>query len=256
VVGIDEVGIGDHSASSSPSRACSVNQPLILIADDNPLSLRFLVEALAAGGYDCVAAEDGNAALRHGRTSAFDLLLLDARMPGMDGGEVLAHLRSQAGPSRDAIALATTAASDAAAIATLRAAGFVDVLPKPIGTDALRNAVARHLHESVPAGDLDDEQARRAAGGDEGIVASLRGLFSVELEALPAQIATFAAGNDMAALRERLHRLEASAGFCGAPALARAISAVRASLDGTQWPAASVTTLLEVSERTRQRLSG
>jgi hypothetical protein len=60
----------------------------------------------------------------------------------------------------------------------------------------------------------------------------------------------------MAALRERLHRLEASAGFCGAPALARAISTVRASLDGTQWPAASVTTLLEVSERTRQRLSG
>ena len=231
-----------------------MNQALILIADDNPLSLRFLVEVLAAGGYDCVAAEDGNAALRHGRTSAFDLLLLDARMPGMDGGEVLAQLRAQPGPSRDAIALATTAANDAAAIAALRAAGFVDVLPKPIGADALHNAVKRHL-PATPGVDLDDEQARRAAGGDEGIVASLRSLFSAELEALPSQIAAFAIDNDVVALRERLHRLEASAGFCGAPALARAISTVRAALDGAEWPAAAVTMLLEVSERTRQRLS-
>jgi len=175
-------------------------------------------------------------------------------MPGLDGCEVLAQLRSQPGPSRDAIALATTAATDTAAIATLRAAGFVDVLPKPIGADALHHAVKRHLR-AMSAGDLDDEQARRAAGGDEGIVASLRSLFSAELEVLPTQIAAFANDNDMAALRERLHRLEASAGFCGAPALAKAISTVRASLDGTQWPAAAVTMLLEVSERTRQRLS-
>ncbi len=233
-----------------------MNQALILIADDNPLSLRFLVEALAAGGYDCVAAEDGNAALRHGRTSAFDLLLLDARMPGLDGCEVLAQLRAQPGPSRSAIALATTAADDAAAIARLRAAGFADVLPKPIGADALRKALAHHLREPVPAPDLDDAQALRAAGGDEGIVASLRGLFSAELEGLPAQIAAFTAGNDKAALCERLHRLEASAGFCGAPALLRAISAVRTLLDGAEWPATAVATLLEVSARTRQRLSG
>jgi CheY-like chemotaxis protein len=254
--GIDEVDIGDHSASSSSLRARCVNQALILIADDNPLSLRFLVEALAAGGYDCVAAEDGNAALRHGRTSAFDLLLLDARMPDIGGCEVLSRLRAQAGPSQAAIAIATTAANDAAAIANLRAAGFVDVLPKPISADALRSAVACHLGKPMHAADLDDVQARLAAGGDDGIVAALRGLFAAELEALPSQIASFAADADMDALRERLHRLEASAGFCGAAALARAISAVRASLDGMHWPAAQVTNLLEVSERTRQRLSG
>jgi DNA-binding response OmpR family regulator len=177
-------------------------------------------------------------------------------MPGMDGCEVLAQLRAQAGPSQTAIALATTATSDVAAIATLRAAGFVEVLPKPISADALCKAIARHLREQVPAGDLDDEQARRAAGGDDGIVAALRGLFTAELEALPTQVAAFAADRDVVALRERLHRLEASAGFCGAPALANAIATVRATLDGEQWPASAVTTLLEVSERTRQRLSG
>jgi len=237
-----------------------VNQALILIADDNPLSLRFLVEALAAGGYDCVAAEDGSVAVRHALTSAFDLLLLDARMPGMDGCEVLAHLRARPGPSRGAIALATTAANDADTIAVLHAAGFVETLLKPIAADALRAAVARHLGTAsgalTGADDLDDEQAHRAAGGDAAIVASLRGLFAAELEALPAQIAGFGVRNDMAALRERLHRLEASAGFCGAPTLTRAIAAVRSALESPLWPTAAVATLLEVSERTRQRLSG
>ena len=237
-----------------------MNQALILIADDNPLSLRFLVEALATGGYDCVAAEDGDVAARHALTSRFDLLLLDARMPGMDGCEVLAQLRAQSGPSRDAIAVATTAASDAETIAALRAAGFVETLLKPISADALHAAVARHLRRTpealTGADDLDDEQARRAAGGDAGIVASLRGLFATELEALPAQVAGFGARNDVVALRERLHRLEASAGFCGASTLTRAIAAVRHALEGAQWPTAAVATLLEVSERTRQRLSG
>ena len=237
-----------------------MNQALILIADDNPLSLRFLVEALAAGGYDCVAAEDGNAALRHALTSAFDLLLLDARMPGMSGCEVLASVRARPGPSRSAVALATTAASDAEVIAALRAAGFVEILLKPIGAAALCTAITRNLRAAahMPAGadDLDDEQARSAAGGDAAIVASLRGLFAAELEALPAQVAGFHTHNDMTALRERLHRLEASAGFCGAPALTRAITGVRSALEGVQWPIAAVATLLEVSERTRQRLSG
>ena len=187
-------------------------------------------------------------------------LLLPFRMPGMDGCEVLAHLRARPGPSRGAIALATTAANDADTIAALHAAGFVETLLKPIAADALRAAVARHLGTAsaalTGADDLDDEQAHRAAGGDAAIVASLRGLFAAELEALPAQIAGFGVRNDMAALRERLHRLEASAGFCGAPTLTRAIAAVRTALESPLWPTAAVATLLEVSERTRQRLSG
>lgn len=226
---------------------------LILIADDNPVSLRFMVEALA--GCDCVAAEDGNAALRHATTSTFDLLVLDARMPGLDGAGLLQRLRATDAPSARAAAIATTAADNSGAIASLRAAGFVDVLLKPIGIDALRSAVMARLRDVPACAELDDAQANVAAGGDAAIVASLRGLFATELEGLPAEIAAFRARDDRSALRDRLHRLDASAGFCGAPALARAIHALRAAVDVQAWPERALADLLETAERTRQRLA-
>jgi CheY-like chemotaxis protein/HPt (histidine-containing phosphotransfer) domain-containing protein len=255
-----------------------VRAPRILVADDNPLSLRFLADTLADAGADVGEAVDGLAAVRCADDSAFDLLLLDARMPGLDGVAALARIRAGGGPSRHAIALATTADDDAATAAALRECGFTVVLPKPLRIDALREAVARHLpvgtafasapsrrdasihavrdvdpHDDVT---LDDEQARRAAGGDEAIVAALRGLFVGELEALRAEMEAFAARDDRAALRDRLHRLDASAGFCGVPALVAASARLRGLLDGVAWPAQGVADFLAVGERARRRLSG
>lgn len=227
--------------------------PLVLIADDNPVSLRFMVEALS--DCDCVAAEDGHAALRHATTSTFDLLVLDARMPGFDGAEVLRRLRATATPSAQAVAIATTAADNANAVTALRTTGFVDVLLKPIGVEALRNAVAACLSGSPSNTELDDTQAGIATGGNAAIVASLRALFAVELEALPAEFALLRARVDRAALRDRLHRLDASAGFCGAPALARAIGTLRTAVDAPAWPERAIADLLEIAERTRQRIA-
>ena len=120
----------------------------------------------------------------------------------------------------------------------MRAAGFADVLSKPIGIDALRATLTRHLPREphVAPASLDDAQALNAAGGDRSIVAALRGLFVAELQALPAEIESLAANGDVAGLRDRLHRLDASAGFCGAPALQAAIARLRALLGGPRWP--------------------
>ncbi|TCO40308.1 response regulator [Dokdonella fugitiva] len=249
--------------------------PRILVADDNPLSLRFLSDVLAEAGAEVHEAVDGIAAVRLASASAFDLLLLDARMPGLDGAAALAHIRAGAGPSRDAVALATTADDAPATAAALREHGFAAVLPKPLAVDALRVAVASHLppgaramppatsaratrvEDSADADALDDEQARRAAGGDAAIVAALRSLFAAELDALPAEIAAIAARADHDALRERLHRLDASAGFCGVPALVAASARLRDRLAaGAGWPASAVAEFLAVGERARQRLSG
>lgn len=229
---------------------------LVLIADDNPLSLRFMVEALASLDCDCVAAEDGVAAVRHASAAAFDLLVLDARMPGYDGVEVLQRVRTATGPSADAAAIATTAADNVDATSSLRDAGFADVLLKPIAVAALRDAVARHLPARPDPAELDDAQARLAAGGDLAIVHSLRSLFAAELEALPAELARIRRDADRTALRDRLHRLDASAGFCGAAALASAIRNLRGVAGSTSWPDAAVGQLLEVAERTRRRISG
>ena len=65
----------------------------ILIVDDDA-HIRVLVRTyVEAEGYECVEAEDGEAALEAAQSSAFDLILLDVMMPGIDGFEVLARLR-------------------------------------------------------------------------------------------------------------------------------------------------------------------
>jgi CheY-like chemotaxis protein len=240
--------------------------PNILVADDNPVSLRFFAEALAQLGFACELAHDGLETVAEAQRTRFDLLLLDARMPGLDGVQALARIRAFPGPSRDAIALATTADADEATRRDLTEAGFVDVITKPVSVSALRAALARQLTERVnevrPAvdradeSDLDDAGALAATGGDASILAALRGLLMTELDALPAELADITARNDAAALRDRLHRLDASAGFCGTPALVRAGAKLRSALDNEAlWPSAAATEFLSACADVRAALA-
>lgn len=234
--------------------------PRILIADDNPLSLRFFEDALGRAGHDCVCVNDGGDAVAAASEQCFDLLLLDARMPRLDGIAALQHIRASDAGSHASPALATTADTDASRHAELRAAGFVDVLPKPLTVKILQAAVTAHLRIAEPsrndARTLDDAQALSAAGGDAAIVAALRELLCAELDALPAEIATCVANRDAIALHERLHRLDASAGFCGASGLADAVARLRTALvDSSAWPHAATTEFLAACASLRTEIA-
>jgi two-component system, OmpR family, response regulator len=65
----------------------------ILVADDDRATLVMLKDVLGEAGYDVTIAEDGSAALKKLSGDAFDLLLTDVWMPGMNGLELLARLR-------------------------------------------------------------------------------------------------------------------------------------------------------------------
>ena len=65
----------------------------ILIAEDEPNIVRFLVRGLQAQGYTTATVADGESALHLAGTGEFDLMLLDVGLPGMDGFGVLAELR-------------------------------------------------------------------------------------------------------------------------------------------------------------------
>ncbi len=239
----------------------------ILIADDNPLSLRFLGDALSQEDRDCVCVADGAAAASAASDRHFDLLLFDARMPRMDGIEALHAIRAGDGESQASPALATSAGTDSRRRADLLDAGFLEVLPKPISVAALRAAVAKYLdpdHISVPPvtessatqeGLLDDATALAAVGGDRMILTALRELLIGELDTLPAEVADWSKHLDEHALRDRLHRLEASAGFCGTPDLRAAIAKLRAALPHNhEWPDGPLTNFLDMCERVRTLL--
>ncbi|MCU0780044.1 MAG: heavy metal response regulator transcription factor [Akkermansiaceae bacterium] len=65
----------------------------VLIAEDDPNSLAFLTKGLAENGFVVDAAANGAAAWQSLRETAYDLIVLDVMMPGMDGWTVLAKLR-------------------------------------------------------------------------------------------------------------------------------------------------------------------
>ncbi|MGB3262617.1 MAG: PAS domain-containing protein [Microcoleus sp.] len=66
----------------------------ILIVDDHPESLRLLSQFLSKRGYKARPTRDGKLALKFARSTPPDLILLDIRMPGMDGYEVCEQLKA------------------------------------------------------------------------------------------------------------------------------------------------------------------
>lgn len=67
----------------------------ILIAEDEARIASFLEKGLKAEGYTTVVARQGPEALRLASSGAFDLLILDLGLPGMDGFDVLGALRER-----------------------------------------------------------------------------------------------------------------------------------------------------------------
>ena len=241
--------------------------PRVLIADDDPVSLHFLATAVAGLGCSVVVAANADEAETALGWASFELLLLDRRMPGRGGAELLAGLRARgiAVP-----ALATTAEVTPAIAAELRAAGFAGVIAKPVTLAELSRALAPYLDKSrldapsAPADAptpsrgaanglalLEDDSALLAVGSDAQALRALRRLFAQEL----SELETRWSADAHAVEQERLHRLRASCGFCGARALGDAAlrleQALRSHAGDTRAP---LDDFLMLCRRTRAAL--
>lgn len=120
----------------------------ILVVDDEPdirTLLRIALERV--DGFEVVVVASGADAIQTFAGGAFDVVLLDVMMPGMDGLETLEHLRAL--PGGDVVAVAfLTARAQTADVESYRSAGVADVLTKPFDPKVL---VAR-VHELAEAG--------------------------------------------------------------------------------------------------------
>ena len=106
----------------------------ILIVDDEPRLARHVASALIEAGHDPTTVHDGEEALKTAGTAAFDLIILDVGLPGMDGFEVLRRLRAQHIPSR---VLMLTARGELTDRVTGLQLGADDYLPKPFAMQEL-----------------------------------------------------------------------------------------------------------------------
>ncbi|MBU1751696.1 MAG: response regulator, partial [Chloroflexi bacterium] len=114
----------------------------ILVVDDEPALVRLCAELLVEAGYQAQPAYGGRQALDRLEQERFDLLLLDLKMPGVDGLTVLRRA-AELYPGVTAVIM-TSHGSRKNAIDALRV-GARDFLLKPFDSDELLEAVGKAL---------------------------------------------------------------------------------------------------------------
>jgi DNA-binding NtrC family response regulator len=122
-----------------------VDPPLrILVTDDSADHLAILAATLDAPDHDLLVAQSGASALRIAEATPPDLVLLDVRMPGIDGYETCRRLRAMPGLA-DVPVIFVSGLDHADDRATAFRAGGSDYLVKPYAHEELRGRVHAHL---------------------------------------------------------------------------------------------------------------
>jgi DNA-binding response OmpR family regulator len=119
----------------------------ILVVEDDAGLARRIASTLTEAGHDPIVVHDGEKALDKTKAAPFDLIVLDIILPGMDGFEVLRHLRAQHLASR---VLMLTARGEVNDRVTGLQLGADDYLPKPFAMGELVarvNALGRRYPE-------------------------------------------------------------------------------------------------------------
>ncbi len=100
--------------------------------------------------YRVTVVEDGAAAVAHWKSGKFDLILMDCRMPGMDGYEATREIRRLAGGAHHIPIVALTAHDVKGADAKCIDAGMDDYLTKPIDSEKLDACLEKYLPGTFP----------------------------------------------------------------------------------------------------------
>jgi len=133
------VGAGAASQGRSEPEPLVAN---ILIVDDDARNLLALREILADLGQNVVTANSGEDALRHVLKTDFAVILLDARMPGLDGFETARLIGRRERSRRTPILFLTGAYEDMSSVFRGYESGAVDYIVKPLVPEVLRSKIS------------------------------------------------------------------------------------------------------------------
>ncbi len=134
------------AAAAGKSKSLEPDTGLILLVDDNESNREVLARQLEKQGYTVTAAEDGQKALEILGKGAFDLILLDIIMPGMNGLEVLEHLKADT-TLRHIPVIMISALDEIEGVARCIEIGAEDYLPKPFDPVLLRARIGASLEK-------------------------------------------------------------------------------------------------------------
>lgn len=124
----------------------------VLFIEDDRMNRRVVKDMLGVAGAEMIEAESAESGLAMLDSQDFDMLLVDLRMPGMDGMTAIRQIRARGDIKAKVPVIVVTADAGADLREQCLAAGADDVLFKPVAMDALFDAMGRILARNAEAG--------------------------------------------------------------------------------------------------------
>ena len=213
----------ERAPARSPAQIIDIGaRPVtVMVVDDNPVNRQVLAGMLRASGIGIIEAEHGQQALERLREQPVPLVLMDVRMPVLDGFATTRAIKRD--PAlRDTIIIAVSASVFPDVVEGMRAQGCADFISKPVRAADLLAILAKHLQlplrelalarpasrsaTPLPAPVIDALNAAIAVGDIEAMHAALQPLrgMSPELVGLAERIAALLDNFDIEAVVELL----------------------------------------------------
>jgi predicted ATPase/signal transduction histidine kinase/CheY-like chemotaxis protein/HPt (histidine-containing phosphotransfer) domain-containing protein len=236
----------------------------VLVVDDDPINRAVAAGLLGRLGHRVTLADGGQAAIEAAAAAAFDVVMMDLHMPGMDGLEATRRIRALPGDREPPHILALTADLTDGSRQRCALAGIERILGKPLQLAALQRMLAA-VSDSRPPAESPLVSADPTALVDQefyderheilGIreLARLALMFHRVSRPLIGAIGAAAEAGDRRDLARLAHRLSSSAGALGLIRLARHASAIEvcagndAPIDGLMDMAAALGPLRRLS---------
>ena len=258
IAGTEPVGgfrmsfVNDFTASQPYSAAFRAPKAQILIVDDTRMNLTVAIGLLSKTRMRIDTATGGAGALEMARSTPYDLILMDQRMPGMDGLETMRGIRAQEdGMNRETPVICMTADAVQGARERYLAEGFTDYISKPIDSKELEMMLKKYLPpakvegggEAAPAGGeaagapdglkwlreagVKTEDGMRFCQGDEGLYRTILEEYLQGAEAHMANLRKYYEAGDWKNYGIQVHTLKSTSRTIGAESL----SAMAAELE-------------------------
>lgn len=137
---------GDSARTGKSRESFRAPDARILIVDDTRINIEVTVGLLKKTAVQTDTAQNGPDALRLLQEKTYDVIIMDQRMPGMDGTEVLRRLRGMKdAPNAKTPVICMTADAIIGARERYTAEGFTDYLPKPVNGETLERVLLKYL---------------------------------------------------------------------------------------------------------------
>ena len=242
-----EPSIAESSTDMPSTHPTPSNEPLpplrILVVEDNMVNQRVIGLALKRLGYRADMVADGLEGLDALRRSTYDLVLMDLRMPRLDGLEATRRLRADT-TLRQPRVIAMTADVTNEKREACFAAGMDDFLGKPIDLEAFRDALSRVAAEvttneaEAPSTQVLFPALLEQATGDADLYRSLLGDIRSSLAEEVQQLTAYLGENDLDSAGRAAHSAKTLGAMLGADALTTLAKATQDACDAEDMDAA------------------